>query len=214
MFKQEASQMETGRRTSRLLTSLPECSVSGLNGKLPRPANGNSYNADLYTEVAKALALFHAMLANEKDINDQFILGWTTVLHSEGVEASEVEGIATRLLKTEKFFPTPSEFLKARAGMVEAHIEEPARLDGFVQSDLWHAVRDGVMRQDRALLERGISRFRQLCGELPRVRVEREIAQAFAAVVSHVEEFVRPRSEADADLIRRFVASVTPRALP
>jgi hypothetical protein len=63
--------------------------------------------------VAKGLSLMAALLANPKPITADLVEGWVLVLRQAEVRPEEVSPGVVKLLQTEKFFPTPADFLKA-----------------------------------------------------------------------------------------------------
>lgn len=67
---------------------------------------------EMEEKVTEALLVMAEMLANPKPITPRLITAWTLVLAQAGVRPGEVEPTTARLLATEKFFPTPADFLK------------------------------------------------------------------------------------------------------
>jgi hypothetical protein len=67
---------------------------------------------ELEEQVAEALLVMAALLANPKPVTPRLVLGWAAVLKAAGVQPEEVPPTVERLIQTEKFFPTPADFLK------------------------------------------------------------------------------------------------------
>lgn len=62
--------------------------------------------------VSESLILMADVMANPKKLSATIIEAWVSVMRSQDVTPDQVRQAALRLIGTEKFFPTPSDFVK------------------------------------------------------------------------------------------------------
>lgn len=67
---------------------------------------------ELAEAVGECLVVMAEILANPKPLTAPLLAGWTLVLREAGIAPDELRAATARILATEKFFPTPADFLK------------------------------------------------------------------------------------------------------
>lgn len=95
------------------------------------------FRAALEHEVAKALLIMAKTLANPKPVDAELVQIWAALLVEEGIRPEEVVPAAQRITRSERFFPTPADFIAAAR----------PQADPEAQSELaWQRVKTAISR--------------------------------------------------------------------